>query len=474
VKALLITLAIALPLWAALPNSTVYEVRTAGSNNNGGCFVTGSSGTDFSQQNAAQYTFSNLASSNGTNASPQVTSASHNFVATDVGNCLHVTAGTNWTQGFYRIVSVAANAATLDRAVGTSASLSSGTFAVGGAIQTLAQLVTSLSTCSGCIAYVKAGTYTTATQISITFTGSPAQQIIGYSASRGDNLPFTVQATGTITGVQIIHITGLGVLSNVIFDCNSQTATGGLNIDSNALGNNIEIKNSNAANAQLQISGTPAACYFCQVHGGASGGTVVNLNNGQDACWFCSVYSMTGASTVGFATAGGVLEYPTVYALTTATSIAIQANPSAALSNTYVNHCVIYNINGDGIQITNITALTLITNCVIDTTTNGVNNTSGTALRSGDFINDYNFTFNISGTAYLNTVAGAHSQALGTDPFVSPGTGNFALNNTAGGGATVNNGGSPTSLPGVIGTGFPAGGGLQPKVVTGGGSSVVP
>jgi hypothetical protein len=49
----------------------------------------------------------------------KVTSASHNFVSTDVGRVLRVDSGTGFTAGTYRIVSVASNAATLDRAVGT-------------------------------------------------------------------------------------------------------------------------------------------------------------------------------------------------------------------------------------------------------------------------------------------------------------------------------------------------------------------
>lgn len=58
----------------ALPAATVWEVRTTGSDAAcSGGFVAGASGTDYSQQNAAQYSASDLASANGTNASPQVT-----------------------------------------------------------------------------------------------------------------------------------------------------------------------------------------------------------------------------------------------------------------------------------------------------------------------------------------------------------------------------------------------------------------
>jgi hypothetical protein len=75
----------------------------------------------------SEYSFANFASTNGNAAAPVITSASHNFTADEVGNYFNVTAGTSWTPGLYKIVSVAANAATLDRACGTVASLSSGT-----------------------------------------------------------------------------------------------------------------------------------------------------------------------------------------------------------------------------------------------------------------------------------------------------------------------------------------------------------
>ena len=47
----------------ALSASTVWEVRPAtGSDNNGGGFVTGASGTDYSQQGTAQYALTAIAS----------------------------------------------------------------------------------------------------------------------------------------------------------------------------------------------------------------------------------------------------------------------------------------------------------------------------------------------------------------------------------------------------------------------------
>jgi hypothetical protein len=57
-----------------------------------------------------------------TSAAPVVTSALYTFVAADVGASVYIKTGTNWIPGFYRIVSVAGGAATVDRACATVAS----------------------------------------------------------------------------------------------------------------------------------------------------------------------------------------------------------------------------------------------------------------------------------------------------------------------------------------------------------------
>lgn len=61
-----------------------------------------------------------LAATSANTASPVVTSATYNFVAGDVGAWVYVKSGTNWVAGWYQIVSVAANAATLSAAIGAA------------------------------------------------------------------------------------------------------------------------------------------------------------------------------------------------------------------------------------------------------------------------------------------------------------------------------------------------------------------
>src|SRR4051812_11531766 len=114
IKRISLFLLVAASAHAALPSGTVFEVWSTGSDTlNGGCFVAGASGTDYPQQAAAQFSGPGLAVDATTNT--VVSSASHAFVAADVGNCIQITAGTGFTTGFYQVVSVASNAATLDR-----------------------------------------------------------------------------------------------------------------------------------------------------------------------------------------------------------------------------------------------------------------------------------------------------------------------------------------------------------------------
>lgn len=142
-----------------------------------------------------------LASVNGTTNPAAITSVGSPFGPNHVGNIIHITAGTNWTQGWYEIVSVSIVTATLDRAVGTSATLASGTFQTGGTIglgsstanQTdddFFELMTGTNGTGGMRVFWKGtGTdYTNGTALSISASGGTKApvNIAGYYTLRGD------------------------------------------------------------------------------------------------------------------------------------------------------------------------------------------------------------------------------------------------------------------------------------------------
>lgn len=189
----------------ALAAATVWEIRqqaTPANVNSGGFNPSntgngGGPGTDFSQQLTAQYTFTDLAS---TSASSWlvITSASHSFVGADCGNLIHINTtgtGAHFTTGFYEIVSVSAGAATLDRACGSGADASGGTYHVGGALSL--QDTTDQATCNAMVPGNKVWplggaahpTYTLTGTLNInTAAGTTLSQISweGYAVTRGD------------------------------------------------------------------------------------------------------------------------------------------------------------------------------------------------------------------------------------------------------------------------------------------------
>lgn len=315
----------------ALSAATVWEVRTAGSDTAcSGGFVTGQSGTDYSQQDAAQYTGTNLVIDGALNT--KVTSATHNFVAADVGNLIRVTAGTNFTVGFYQIVSCASNAATLDRAVGTIGS-TGGTFAVGGALATPGLAVAALV--AGHTIYAK-GSYTTTTNTAnvtggrLDFAVSGTQvafnKFYGYTTTRGDGGKYTITLGATFTGPLITtnnansfhDIRNVALVGNATSGSIAITHAGRSNRIQNLKvsgfgaggGHIVQIVTGSATLADFEISGgatgTSAALALgvnCQVwngwvHGNAGRGIV--LSSGSMSMQRVISTDHTGANGYGF------------------------------------------------------------------------------------------------------------------------------------------------------------------------------
>ena len=96
----LLTLLASGAAFGQLASTATWEVRpTNGNDNYGGCFDPAIGiGTDYTQQNAVEYNFTDLVISATTT---NVTSVSHSFVVADTGNCIHISAGSGFTTGWY-------------------------------------------------------------------------------------------------------------------------------------------------------------------------------------------------------------------------------------------------------------------------------------------------------------------------------------------------------------------------------------
>lgn len=173
----------------ALAQGINWEIRSTGTSLNAGAGFNPSNAAgntvDYSQQDSPQYTFTDLATTTGTSANPSVTSASHSFVTADVGNIIRISAGAGWTPQWYEIQSVAAGAATLDRACAATATATAGTYFVGGALPSLTGnwLTSSNSFPGGAIIWIKGNISQTS---GFNPSGGGNNTIEGYLTTRGD------------------------------------------------------------------------------------------------------------------------------------------------------------------------------------------------------------------------------------------------------------------------------------------------
>ena len=204
----------------ALSALTVWEVETGGSDTNGGGFVTGASGTDWTQQPSAKYALVN-GQTQGTTVILTPSAA-----ADMVGNIAYVQGGTgSVVAAWYQIVSVVVGTSiTVDRSTG----LTSGTGAtvnIGGALGSLGIL--GAVAVLGNTIYVKAGTYSISTATANVSGGTLSANVnvigIGYSTNRTPSNTDTqpVLQYG-VSGVTMFTFRGAWI--NLAIDGNSQTS----------------------------------------------------------------------------------------------------------------------------------------------------------------------------------------------------------------------------------------------------------
>ena len=417
-------------LCAALPSGIAWEVRSTGNDSNGGGFVTGASGTDYSQQDGAQFSGTNLAVDGTTNT--KVSSAAHNFAATDVGNLIHITAGTGWTSGFYEIVSVASNEATLDRspaAVGTTG----GTWAEGGALATPGAVLSNgnaAQTNSSRIFLKYAATPYAITTSLVWSTGGSGLGIwlIGYNAARSDafapgyaHRP-TIQIASGNAGITMLSGPAYNATAyNLILDCNNQAGSVGASLSTYSYVYNVLAKSCDSSGIiatnvmDSEVTGLTANAGFGiavvtsavrnSVHdsAGASGFGALQVYNSAIGTFFDGnlIYNLN-AST-GCATCDGIRPY----------------------INDVVAHNTIYAVSRDGIRGSNYNMQAIYDNLIVSAATAGIDYVPGSAGPKSPFIDGNCFYGN--GTNVLDdTMAGVPYTYLYN---VADGANN--LNNTA-------------------------------------------
>lgn len=195
----------------AISATQVFEVRTGGSDTNGGGRASDAVGDDYTLQDAAQ-----IAVTDGVTAgTATITSVEANFEEDVIGHLVYVEGGTgSVAAGWYEITARPDEATiTVDRSTGLTAGTGV-TLNVGGALATPG-LAASLATVSGNKIYVKNGTYTIAT----TTPGAAGPVLLsngvnvtmeGYLTTRGDHDATPTLDAGAETGVTLFSTQGTG------------------------------------------------------------------------------------------------------------------------------------------------------------------------------------------------------------------------------------------------------------------------
>jgi hypothetical protein len=453
----------------AIAATAVWEVRTTGSDNNGGGFDSALGGTDNSMQTSAQVNINNSTVTATVNGSViTFTGGTYTVLAGDVGNIVNIitaSGGTPPTLKRYEITSVGVGLNgtwTLDST--TSAVTSTITSALmGGCFATFGKAITSVV--AGNVVYVK-GTaiYSIAASTNFATSGTSGLPIswIGYTTSRGDNGQVTIQASTTAVDC----FKGNGAFQrfyNFIGDGNLKGTSRGFNLG----GGQLVMQNCKAINSTVTgflIAGNQGLFISCVASGqtsAATGGFLITA--------FGNVF--VGCRATANACPGVVDQVSSATANNQYASCIFDNNTGAssdgfqktASGGTLFQNCAFYTNARDGLRISaagGVDMLLANNNAFVNNTGVGINSTV-TNWGTQSFTNslDYNAFFGNS-SPRTNVPAGTHDVTLTGDPFVNGASNNFALNNTAGSGAACRAAG----FPGVLqsgGTGFQDIGGLQ-------------
>jgi len=492
----------------ALSAQMVWEVRpTNGSDNNGGGFKAGATGTDYSQQNAAQYALTSLTTA-AANAIILTASASADMV----GNTIQILSGTNFTLGIYEITAVSVGVSiTVDRNCTTAAG-ASGTANVGGALQTLTKLAANMVGSNK--AFVKAEA-TITTTAGFTFTAAtvipsetvPASRLFGYTTTRGDYGQVSITLSTNIN-LSALQFNGTGwIVDGFNINCSSLAGSTGIYFFGNNVTGSFEARNCKISNftggAGIYVTNYSASVHHCELTGGTSAApaAIYFPTNGYYAS-ICDnwIHDNVCPGITGLLE-GSVVTGNTISNNTGASSDAIVTN----MWDVYIVGNVLYKNGRHGIFLNKTTngqfgSMYIRKNIITDHTTVGAAGLKcNTAALPADprydgnvYYNNTTNRVNMDGTS-TNPVDGVSPYTNTLDilctvsPFTNAAGNDFTLNNTANGGALVRGKMGPiggTLYSGILGlttlTGYadpgvyqhqdPAGGGGGSRVI---GSSII-
>lgn len=424
----------------ALSANTVVEVRTAGNDTNGGAFVTGASGTDYSQQDNKNTVGSDISTTDAVaNGTTTITSATANFGTTIIGNIIYLQGGTGGlAEGWYQVTArTNTTTITVDRTVATGTGI---TMNIGGALASPG-MAGGIGVVAGNSVWIKSGTYTitsASTNISNGCVSFSVQIFVeGYNSTRGDlGTPPLLQASGISTFVIFTASQVRSSVRNIRVDGADLTSSRGFAI--RALGYLLiaeNCTNSGFAGSSeiLCISCVATGCSTQAAFASQTGGifsyciaydntiTGFSLANSGARALFCLSFGNSGASSDGF---------------------------SMANVNTSAINCVAYNNGRDGFRISdsgsvfssiaqenagvgfnitgaNAVGIQLLNNAGYDNTGGNTAGTTAKGVRNDGFVTGFApFFTNAAGNDFTlddNPFGGGSARAAGFPGTLTPG-----------------------------------------------------
>ncbi len=463
----------------ALSASQVWEVRTTGSDQNGGAFKAGSSGTDYSVQDAAQIAVAD-AVANGTTT---LTSATAAFSAAHVGNVLYLAGGSGSLAATRREVVAFTNSSTivLDAAVATGGGI---TLNLGGAILTFVELASSTrGMAASNKAFVKSGTYgitagvTFAQSVAIANFANLPTEIQGYKTVRGDislgvNAAFRPVLQTNAAALNALTFSGAGLrLAGIVVGAGTSPPGNAVTTSGTA----VTIHNcrvSAYANTAFYSPGSYNLIHACEVAGGvgsAVGG--IYLTAGNCNVVGCYVHDGVGPGVYSAAADSNVLDSVIANQSGAAADGILGYNFNELLYNT------IYNCGRHGISMSSLRhGITMIRgNILAKNGGYGLTNLAGPGLAAraawdgnAYYSNTGGARNNLDDTTVnpANAVA-PYANALDVllaspnDPFTNAAGGDFTLNGMAGRGALLRGTGPSNAWPGIAQAGYRDFGAIQ-------------
>ncbi len=336
----------------------------------------------------------------------------------------------------------------MDRSPGASGSAIH--YAVGGALATLGALFffsagnPHTNIAKGNVVYIKAtGTLTITTSIWISDVGNDVihSAIIGYGTTRGDNGQVTI--TTSTNSVHIFTCQGANRFDFYNLILTNTAGTRGNGFFCNFLPNAYSIISNCVLNGFVNGIDSVTSTSWQAL-------TIINteIKNCSSNGLLLSGYAQVVASYIhdnsgdGIQITGGLGH---VYCIEVVCAnnggAGFRDNSSDTSRYFFLKNCVSYNNTGDGVKVASSSGVQglFALNCIFYGNGGfGVNFPSVTsAILPGTFLLQWNNALgsNTSGSRNTGLPAGVTDIALTANPFTSPSTGDFSLNNTAGGGA---------------------------------------